>query len=137
MMIKLSSQLEGKTFALYELETVMKPMGYDISGNWDYDHGYFDYKIDDADGYQFLRVPFRAVEGQLDSNGAVVQLQRPFLLSHQYQDEVDDEGIIGNISASFNQFQEPKNPDAEFPQNYVGLGKSLVHDLEKKLLDQS
>jgi hypothetical protein len=136
-MIELSSQLEGKTFILYELETMMKPMGYVISGNWDYDHGFFDYKMDDAEGYQFLRVPFRAVDGQLDSNGTTVKFQKPFLLSHQYQDKMDDAGIIGNISASFNQFQEPKNPDAAFPDSYIGLGKSLVHDLEKRLLDQS
>ncbi|MDQ0219608.1 hypothetical protein ELQ35_18940 [Peribacillus cavernae] len=136
-MIELSSRLEGKTFVLYELESEMKPLGYDISGNWEYDHGYFDYKIDDSDGYQFLRIPFRAVDGQLDSNGTTVELQKPFLLSHQYQDAIDDEGNIGNISAAFNQFQEPKNPDAEFPENYIGLGKSLVHDLEKQLLDQS
>jgi hypothetical protein len=136
-MIELSSRLEGKTFDLYELESVMKPMGYVISGNWEYDHGYFDYKIDDSDGYQFLRVPFRAVDGQLDAIGATVRLQKPFLLSHQYQDDIDNGGNIGNVSASINQFQEPKNPDAEFPETYIGLGKSLVHDLEKKLLDQS
>ncbi|RFU63734.1 YugN-like family protein [Peribacillus glennii] len=136
-MIELSSLLEGKTFMLFDLEENMKPMGYTISGNWEYDHGYFDYKIDDSDGYQFLRIPFRAVDGQLDSDGATVQLLKPFLLAHQYQDEKDDEGIIGNISAPFNQFQEPKNPDAEFPESYIGLGKALVHDLEKKLLDQS
>ncbi|CAH0344586.1 YugN-like family protein [Bacillus sp. CECT 9360] len=136
-MIEVASRLEGKTFVLYELESKMKPMGYVISGNWDYDHGYFDYKIDDDDGYQFLRVPFRAVDGQLDAGGATVQLQKPFLLDHQYQDDVDDEGNIGNLTASFNQFQEPKNPDAEFPENYIGLGKALVHDLEKNLLDQS
>lgn len=136
-MIELSSRLEGKTFALYELESKMKPIGYVISGNWDYDHGFFDYKIDDDDGYQFLRIPFRAVDGQLDTAGATVQLQTPFLLAHQYPDDVDEEGSIGNISAAFNQFQEPKNRDAEFPENYIGLGKALLHDLERNLLDQS
>ncbi|PLT34042.1 YugN-like family protein [Bacillus sp. V5-8f] len=136
-MIELTSRLEGKTFMLFELEENMKPLGYAIAGNWDYDHGYFDYKIDDYDGYQFLRIPFRAVRGQLDSHGAAVQLQRPFLLSHQYQDGTDDEGNIDNLSASFNQFQEPKNRDAEFPENYIGLGKALIHELEKKLLNQS
>lgn len=136
-MIELSSRLEGKTFALYELESKMKPIGYVISGNWDYDHGFFDYKIDDDDGYQFLRIPFRAVDGQLDTSGATVQLQTPFLLAHQYQDDADEEGSIANISAAFNQFQERKNRDAEFPENYIGLGNALLHDLERNLLDQS
>jgi hypothetical protein len=134
-MIELPSKLEGKTFALFELESKLKPKGYVIGANWDYDHGYFDYKIDDADGYQFLRVPFRAINGQLDSNGATVEILRPFLLSHKYQGGLDDHAAIGNVSASFDQFQEPKDPDAEFPEQYISLGKAFVHDLEKLLSD--
>ena len=130
-MIKISSQLEGKTFGLFDLETKLKPEGYAIGGGWDYDHGSFDYKIDDSDGYQFLRVPFKAVDGSLDQD---VELLQPFLLSHKYEDGIDDEGNIGNLSASFNQFAEPENPDAEFPENYISLGKTLFRDLEKLLL---
>jgi hypothetical protein len=133
-MIKISSQLEGKTFGLFDLETKLKPEGYAIGGGWDYDHGSFDYKIDDSDGYQFLRVPFKAVDGSLDQDGVMVELLQPFLLSHKYEDGMDDEGNIGNLSASFNQFAEPENPDAEFPENYISLGKTLVRDLEKLLL---
>ncbi|MBM7694390.1 hypothetical protein JOC77_003851 [Peribacillus deserti] len=133
-MIEIPSRIEGHTFSLYDLESTLEPKGYIISGNWDYDHGYFDYKIDDHKGYQFLRVPFRAAEGQLDTRGAAVQMERPFLLSHKYQKDLDD-AFIGNISASFNQFQEPVKADAEFPEKYVDLGKSLVHELESILLD--
>ncbi|CRH76096.1 YugN-like family [Chlamydia trachomatis] len=64
----------------------------------------------------------------------MVELLQPFLLSHKYEDGIDDEGNIGNLSASFNQFAEPENPDAEFPENYISLGKTLVRDLEKLLL---
>ena len=52
-LIPIQSNLEGRTYALYKLEEIMKPLGFSIGGNWDYDKGCFDYKIDEEDGYQF------------------------------------------------------------------------------------
>ncbi len=52
-MIEIPSALEGKTFLLNVLEQELKPLGYVIGGNWDYDHGSFDYKMADDVGYQF------------------------------------------------------------------------------------
>ncbi len=132
--IEITSELEGKTFSLFELETKLKPIGYVIGGSWDYDHGSFDYQIDQSNGYQFLRVPFQAINGSLDQDGVTVKIQRPFLLSHQYEDDTDDEGNSGTLSASFNQFAKPENPDADFPENYISYGKSLVYELENLLL---
>lgn len=77
-MIELSSSLSGKAFSLSDLEQKLKPLGYSIGGNWDYEHGSFDYKMDDKEGYLFLRLPFKAVNSELDSAGAVVELQQPF-----------------------------------------------------------
>ncbi len=133
-MIEVQSELEGRSFNLYKLEQVLKPLGYVIGGNWDYDHGYFDYKIDDEVGYQFLRIPFMAIDGQLDSQNTTVQIKRPFLLSHKYQIGLDDNALVRNVTASFNQFSEPQDPDAQFPEKYINLGKSLVKELEKLLI---
>lgn len=133
-MIELSSSLSGKTFPLSGLEQKLKPLGYSIGGNWDYEHGSFDYKMDDKEGYLFLRLPFKAVNSELDSSGAVVELQQPFLLSHVYQDSVDPEGNIGNVTAAFNQFAEPKDKDGEFPEDYISLGQAHLHEVEKVLL---
>ncbi|RLQ91102.1 YugN-like family protein [Falsibacillus albus] len=133
-MIEIDSNIEGKHYQLYKLEQLMKPLGYDIGGNWDYDHGYFDYKIDDEVGYQFLRVPFTAVDGQLDSQGVTVKLGKPYLLSHKYQRGLDDHANIFNVSASFNQFQEPVDKDASFPKQYIQVGKDLVKELEQTLI---
>lgn len=135
-MIEIPSTVEGKHFDLYKLEQILKPLGYSIGGNWDYDHGYFDYKIDDEVGYQFLRLPFHAIDGQLDSRGCTVSLDTPFLLSHKYQRGLDDHVHVGNASASFNQFSEPVDKDASFPEKYVDLGKSLVSELENVLLTE-
>lgn len=134
-MIEIPSLIEGKSFKLNRLEEKMKPLGYVIGGNWDYDHGSFDYKIDDELGYQFLRVPFESVDGQLDSKNATVKFGRPFLLSHRYQVGLDDHANTGNFSASINQFSEPQDPDATFPEKYIDVGKSLVKELEAILSD--
>jgi len=134
-MIEIPSRLEGQVFRLYTLEQELKPLGYTIGGNWDYDHGSFDYKIDDEVGYQFLRVPFEAVDGQLDSDGTSVKIGRPFLLSHKYQRGLDDNVHDDNLESIINQFSEPQDPDASFPKKYIDLGKALVKELEDRLLD--
>lgn len=135
-MIEMPSRVEGKEYRLYDLEQLLKPIGYSIGGNWEYDHGYFDYKIDDTNGYQFFRVPFHAVDGQLDTRGCTVAMDRPFLLSHQYEEGLDSEVDSGNVSASFNQFQEPENKDASVPDKYMEIGRALVSELESILLDR-
>lgn len=133
-MNEIPSKLEGMQFDLYKLELALKPLGYSIGGNWDYDHGYFDYKINDEEGYQFVRLPFRAIEGQLDSAECKVELGRPFVLSHQYQEGLDDHAMIGNFSASINQFTEPVDKDAALSEDSVHIGNSIVQQLEETLL---
>ncbi|MFK2827266.1 YugN-like family protein [Bacillus sp. B190/17] len=132
-MIQLPSALEGKTFNLHDLEQQLKPLGYSIGGNWDYDSGSFDYKIDDEEGYQFLRLPFTAVDGQLDSPGVIVQFGSPFVLAHVYQGGIDDVASSGNISGAFNQFAEPEDPDAQVKEEYVASGKRLLEEVERTL----
>ena len=135
MMIELPSKLEGRQFDLFKLEQKLKPIGYSIGGGWDYDHGAFDYKIDDhEEGYQFLRLPFTSIDGQLDSHNCTVQLGRPFLLSHKFQDGLDDMAGSGNFSGTFDQFAEPVEPDARFPEEYIDNGKRLVVELESVIL---
>ncbi|KQL53216.1 hypothetical protein AN964_06635 [Heyndrickxia shackletonii] len=132
-MYRIPSKIEGKQFELYKLEQELKPIGYSIGGGWDYDQGYFDFKMADDDGYQFLRVPFRPIEGALDSDGAIVELGTPFILTHVYQNDLDDYTGSGNVSASFDQFAEPKDEDADTPKKYIDFGKELVRELENIL----
>ncbi|QGQ47813.1 YugN-like family protein [Metabacillus sediminilitoris] len=133
-MIDIPSQLDGKSYELYELEQTLKPIGYSIGGNWEYDHGSFDYKMDSDAGYHFLRIPFKAIDGQLDSHNTTVQIGTPYLLAHKYQIGLDDHARNGNFSASFNQFQEPQDKDASISDEYIDKGKALVKELEEKLI---
>ncbi|EOP62713.1 MULTISPECIES: YugN-like family protein [Bacillus] len=135
-MIPIQSNLEGHTYALFKLEEVLKPLGYSIGGNWDYEKGCFDYKIDEEDGYQFLRVPFTAVEGELDVPGVVVRLDTPYLLSHVYQDELDDQvNTLAAGASGLDQFAEPQDADGNIKRKYIDIGKALVKELEKHLIN--
>ncbi|MFD1020531.1 YugN-like family protein [Thalassobacillus hwangdonensis] len=133
-MIPISSKVTGEVFSLHDLESKLSPLGYVIGGNWDYDHGSFDYKIDDDVGYQFLRVPFDVEHGSLDAPTSTVKIGEPFLLSHKYQRGLDDNVHVGNIKASFDQFSEPQDPDASVDEKYIAVGQELVRELEATLL---
>ncbi|WP_042352143.1 YugN-like family protein [Bacillus massiliigorillae] len=129
-MQKITSKIEGTIVSLYELEQILKPLGYSIAGNWDYNSGYFDYKMADEPGYVYLRVPFEAVQGQLDEQGAVVKIGTPFVLAHQYQSGLDDHSYTSSVTSAFNQFSEPADSDANIQNQYHILGKALVEELE-------
>ncbi|NHM32568.1 YugN-like family protein [Neobacillus terrae] len=132
-MHELQSKIEGMQFDLYKLEQKLKPIGYTIGGNWDYDHGAFDYKINDEGSYQFVRVPFTSIDGQLDSRNCTVELGRPFILSHVYQGGLDDHADTGTFSGTLNQFSEPIEKDSDIPEQAVDAGKRIVARLETVL----
>ncbi len=132
----LDSLLEGERMLLSEAEDVLKPLGFSIGGSWDYDHGYFDYKLSDHPGYQFIRLPFTAAAGELDSENCIVRFGQPFLLGHRYQENLDDHAEPSLLSASFNQFSEPADKDAEIKDEYIAAGKVLLQDAEAALLNR-
>ena len=134
-MIPIASKLEGQVFQLYKLEMLLKPLGYVIGGGWDYERGSFDYKIADNNGYQFLRLPFEAVNGELDTKGAVVRMGTPYVLSHVYEEELDDRvNTLTSAFTSLDQFSEPKNPDGPLDQTYIDIGTAVVREAEETLL---
>ncbi|MEC5424903.1 YugN family protein [Virgibacillus sp. C22-A2] len=134
-MVPLDSKIEQKIYSLYVLEELLKPEGFVIGSNWDYDNGHFDLKIDDKGIYYYLRIPFYAVAGSLDYPGVTVRLEKPFLLAHQYQGENDVEGPMpGTAGSLINQFQTPIDPDADVPDEYIAIGKELVQKIESLIL---
>ncbi|MCT2535858.1 YugN-like family protein [Aquibacillus koreensis] len=133
-MIPITSELENHVLPLYEIEKRLKPLGYVIGGNWDYEQGTIDYKMADDDGYQFIRIPITAEQGLLDSPGVIVRLGTPYILTHKYEAGIDTFADNGVLQGSFNQFQEPVEPDAEVPDKYVEKGKKLIEHVEHLLL---
>lgn len=135
-MIPLSSPLTGSIFTYNDVEKELQALGFKLADNWDYEHGYFDYKIDDHVGYQFLRLPFVVTSGSLDapSDYATIQMEEPFLLSHKYNPGLDDNIKEGNVRAIFDQFQEPVDKDASIPEKLISVGRDLLADVEQVLL---
>lgn len=134
LLVPLNSDIENKIYPLYVLEDLLKPEGFVIGSNWDYEKGSFDLKIDDQGVYYFLRIPFYAVAGSLDYPGVTVRVDQPFILAHQYQKGFDEEGLGGAVRGAVDQFQSPVNADADVPEEYVKIGKSFLKNIEKKLL---
>jgi hypothetical protein len=133
-MIALQSSIDGKELTVGELKEKLEPMGFTVNGNWEYDHAYFDYKLNDDHGdQQYVRIPIQSSGGPLDNEETIVQIGTPFLLDHQFETDVDEEGNIGNLSASLNQFKAPADKDALFPEEYVERGKSLISKAEQAL----
>ncbi|MCA1023983.1 YugN-like family protein [Halobacillus litoralis] len=137
-MIPLTSSLTGQVFSFQDAEAALKTVGFKLADNWDYEHGYFDYKIDDRVGYQFIRLPFVVTSGSLDapSDYAMIEMTEPFLLSHKYNPGLDDNVKEGNIRAIFDQFQEPVDKDATFPEEHIQSGQELLQAAEEALLSQ-
>ncbi|MBB6448196.1 hypothetical protein HNR44_000145 [Geomicrobium halophilum] len=133
-MYELQSRINGLEMPIQQLERKLKPLGYDTGGGWEYDHGYMDYKMaEDHKGYQFLRIPFFATDGDIGSENATVVLGTPFLLAHRYEAGIDHEANTA-YSALWNQFSSPEEKDAYVEENDVQEGTKLVRELEQALL---
>jgi hypothetical protein len=129
-MYELQSTIENKVFPFQQIKIELEKAGYSLNGAWEYDHGYFDYKLANEDGYHFLRVPFHAINGDIDSDEAIIKMYTPYLLTHQYQNNVDAYAESSVMQAAFNQFQSPTDKDADIPSQYVTKGKQVLSELE-------
>ncbi len=134
-MYELNSTIENKVFSYQLVKGIVEKEGYALGGAWEYDHGYFDYKLANDDGYHFLRVPFHSLKGEIENENAVIQMDKPYILTHRYQDDVDAYAESSVIQASFNQFQTPVEKDADIPSVYIDKGKVVLNNLEV-LLEQ-
>lgn len=102
--------------------------------NWDYEHGYFDRKLDDR-GMVYLRLPVKVLQGELDSADAWLEMGTPFVLKHVYQTGVEEDiGYLEPVaSAMMNQFQEPMDKDADLEQKWINKAQAIVKELERRL----
>lgn len=133
-MIPIQSNIDGKEVTVGELKQKLGQVGFTVNGNWEYDHAYIDYKLNDDHGDQrYVRIPFKSTGGPLDNDDTIVQIGTPFLLDHQFQTDVDEEGNIGALTGSVDQFKEPADKDAAFPEEYVERGKSVINRAEQAL----
>ncbi|QKS72161.1 hypothetical protein FLK61_36510 [Paenalkalicoccus suaedae] len=132
-MIMLSSEMTGKSMTMKELRSCLEPVGFELGGGWDYDHGYMDHQLEAHGTYLYVRIPFKAKgEEDISSSHAHVEIGEPFLLNHEYQDGLDD--FAQDPNPLLNQFSEPKNKDGAFPESYVEAGKAKLKEAETAIL---
>ncbi|MBS4172392.1 YugN family protein [Bacillus sp. FJAT-49736] len=74
---------------LNRLDDVMARHGMVRAGQWDYERVSYDRKLQIKEGIYYLRVQGYAIEGDVDTFDAVIQLMVPILGKHYYPHGVE------------------------------------------------
>jgi hypothetical protein len=139
-LIPLKSHLEGQELALTEVQEALEGSGYTLGGNWDYDHGCFDYALD-HEKKVWLRLPFEVTIGKLDSErdaqDTLIRFGSPYVLKHLYNDGLDPEADTMTYRGLIDQFQSPVDKDADLEPRWIDQAKTEVSKAEKLLLQES
>lgn len=133
-MFVISSSIENMEQPFTELNQALKPFGFVLGGNWDYDHGSFDYGMDESHKV-WLRIPFQVTKGSLDGlqeeQNTIIQLGKPYVLKHVYQEGLDPEAEVNTYGALVNQFQKPADSDAEIEPMWIEKAKQVIAQIEQ------
>lgn len=81
--------IEKKKADLVRLDEVMLSKGLVREGQWDYERVTYDRKFDLKEGVFYLRVFGHAVEGEIDTHRAVIELMTPVLGKYYYPHGVE------------------------------------------------
>ena len=135
-MIRLKSALERQTGSFDKFRETLGRFRFQLGGNWDYDHGYFDRALDGEAQKVWLRIPFVVTRGQLRGDETphpytVVRIGEPFVLKHVYNEGSDAKAEPRIVGALTDQFQEPLDPDAEVGERWVTEAESVLREVER------
>lgn len=130
----LISKLEDVQDAFDNVRERLHEYDFSLGGNWDYDHGYFDRNLDEANKV-WLRIPFQVVNGTLDGDteesDAIVRIGAPFVLKHVYNEGLDRNAEAETVGAMVDQFQTPVDADADVEEKWVDRAAELLLKVEK------
>jgi hypothetical protein len=94
------TQLERFKADLSRLDDCLQKHGMVRAGQWDYERVSYDRKFQVSEGIYYLRIQGFAVEGDIDSSDAIVQLLSPILGKYYYPHGVEygeDEYYPGHL----------------------------------------
>lgn len=97
------------------LDEVMSKHRMILAGQWDYERATYDHKFQIREGTYYLRIPGYAVEGDVGSRKAVIQLMTPLLGKHYYPHGVE------------------YGDDEVFPNHLVKQCKQMLDNIKKDL----
>jgi hypothetical protein len=108
-------EISGKIVQFTLLEHIMEDVGLIRAGQWDYERITYDYKFESMDSgdVYYLRVPCRAVEGEVESPYSMIEIMDPTLGKHYYPHGVEY--------------------DEEFPKNIVDKCKKLLNRIKEEV----
>jgi hypothetical protein len=133
----LKSKLEQVQEPFDTVRDRLHAFNFSLGGNWEYDHGYFDRSLDEANKV-WLRIPFQVVTGRLEGDteatDAIVRIGTPFVLNHVYNEGLDNAAEAETYGAMLDQFQTPTDPDGQVEMKWVQQASDVLHKVEQKWL---
>lgn len=100
---------------LNRLDEVMEDHGLIRAGQWDYERVTYDRKFEIREGVYYLRIQGYAVEGDVDTFKATIQLMTPLLGKHYYPHGVE------------------YGEDEYFPTSLVNHCKKIIEDVTNQI----
>ncbi|OCT10660.1 hypothetical protein A8709_22740 [Paenibacillus pectinilyticus] len=129
----LSSSLEHVQETFDNVRAQLSQFDFNLGGGWEYDHGYFDRFLDEEHKV-WLRIPVQVVTGRIDgdseSTDALVEVGKPFVLKHVYNEGLDSEADLETAGALIDQFQAPLDSDAGIEDKWVKEAENLLQKVE-------
>jgi len=137
-LISLESNITNRELDFAELKDALERHWFTLGGNWDYNRGCFDRRLDGEKQTVWLRIPFEVVHGELDPDapqpGTRVVVGTPYVLKHLYNAGDDHTAHFYVLGALVNQFQAPVDPDAAVEDAYVVEAKDVMREVESALV---
>lgn len=135
-MIYLDTAIEGKQMAFGYAKHMLKQVGLELSGSWEYDRGIFDGIMHREGGETiYMRVPFQVIEGELDRDDAWIEFLKPFIIKHVVHLGLDKDSHSLLEATGLSQFQKPLDKDGYIhdKSKWQEFGEEIVGDLLDRL----
>jgi hypothetical protein len=133
-MVPIESTLENLEESFGRASRYLHTFDFTLGGNWDYEHGFFDHRLDGEAQKVWLRIPFQVTRGVLDGDtdatDATIQLGTPFVLKHVYNEGLDREAQPRTFGGLIDQFADPLDKDAPVEEDWVEKGRELLRKVE-------
>lgn len=101
---------------LNRLDEVMQKHGLVRAGQWDYERVTYDRKFEMREGTYYLRIQGYALDGDVDTFKATIQLMTPILGKHYYPHGVeygDDENYLASLVSQCKKIIEEVKAEVE------------------------
>ncbi|CAM3544449.1 YugN family protein [Marinicrinis lubricantis] len=136
-MFPIASRFENREDTYTDLNQALKPYGFTLGGNWEYDHGSFDCALDEGHKV-WLRIPFEVTKGNLDNlkeeQQTVIRFGTPYLLKHVYNEGLEEGATLNTFGGLMNQFQTPLDQDADMEPEWIEKAEGILRKMESDLL---